>query len=417
MSTLPFLPPDVQVQAEWSQGTNLPTAWPEAFRAVVAAALRGVSGPELEKLARAAVKAQYFVRNHWLFWDNEKLPDYDSLYAATGHDRRAATAATTFLNVLFTVVVEAAEDLRSKVSAASAKVLDASQRAQELDAFVGRWYMALSAHATSREGRLWSATQEVASAGRKSALQWYSHVSGGGDFEGWEEAALLADEGKVARAVLGQDAYPMIEALSAHRIQVGVGGTHSGAYRGGYINSEPRGSVFGPPIFGVYPVRTLRPASKTGAAEAWARGMVYVFLKHATASNVIRGPATPANIADEERVWAEWRNSREPGALIFSGRFATENEARLGGLMGRVYSGGDSSAYFPAVPLGRYDLWHMRQDELGHRDLDRVAEELRRAPWHYSAGRDLKKSETVRGIALDARGQVKWIKPDPFARK
>jgi hypothetical protein len=284
--------------------------------------------------------------------------------------------------------------------------LDAAARAQDLADLATRTYSRSAAYMTSRDNGGYDAIQDAAKAARRWALTTYAQRAARGDNE-WQR---FADDGAVARAVLGTLLTARIrDALAAGDILVP---TFKGinTYAAAVLGHAGADAPFGPPIVVGYTYPRVE-SSRYGTPQAVARAQMYAILHTPTGNAILR---------DSE--------NRDDAFLakIKAGGFDMENDERsrygevpaliLKTHLGGSYGYGGQTAARVLVPVGDYTIRHVSRDDVGTgRAFEDYLDALTRDHgYRYSYGS--KKDAVGREIGrAKSGGGVKWIEPDPFA--
>lgn len=361
----------------------------------------------IEKVTMDAVRAMGLglnmpVDSVPLFNDDTYHAEVESLIArAPAHfeDRIrsfAREAPRAYARVVFREIKGEAERIE-RVLASSADLdrkLAASTRAQDLAGLAMKLYGRTAAYTSSRDGNF-DEIMEVAKAGRSYALSRLT-LHGNTDVE------AAQDSGQIARAVLGtHTADTLRAALAAGDFTVPAFPGIS-RYAGLVLNESEEPGLFKPPVLvgWTYPALDERGATP----RAVARAIVYAVLASPTGNNIVRDSddATTKRIK-EGRITFDQNN----GNMTQNGK-----PALLLTIPAASHYGRPTVHY--VVPLGNFIVQHVRRDEIGAQAMEDYLRMLLRAGYHYAPA---SASREHMGIGKTKSGEIKWISPDPFARK
>lgn len=320
---------------------------------------------------------------------------HDRVYAYTSEAVRAYTAG--MLRKIGNAATLLGHRLELREYGGERK-LRAAAEAQDLDALATRVYSRGAAYVTSASTSGYDTARRVAAEGVKYALTAYAKNSHTNEFQGYVEDGLIAE------SVLGtMPTFQLRNALEKGAFKV----THfGGIHQNTAVTLDPMqdGTPFSPPVL----IGWAYPAveEKNGHVQAVARATLFAILPYREHTGLLREQG------DERAV-----------RLLNTGAFKIENDefGRVFGYPAMVlrmtYGSGYMSTptYMRIVPLGSFVVKHVTRDEVGAQAMNDYAEMLMRVGYRTSYG--AKKDATGPSIGKGKDGYVKWLSPDPFARK
>ena len=374
---------------------------------------------QMEKIANDAARALALGLN--MPPESVPLIDEDALKhgaavlrerAPAHFDRRlrafVGTAVSTYAAAVIREIAEESERIRMLLRGSSNvdRKLDAAARAQDLASLAMRTYSRAAMYMRSNTSSNFDKTQDVAKEARTYALSEYAKKAGGSD-----EWNRLAEEGAIARAVLGTETTARIrDALAAEDFTIPqFRGIH--AVTALVLARAGADYTFGPPILVGYTYPRV-DGDRYATPRAVARATVYAVLHTPTGGGLVR---------DTDNADDAFLNK------IRAGGFEIENDDRgrygefpmiiLKTHLGGSYGYGGQSVARALVPVGNYAIRHVSREDVGSgRTLDDYLDVLTRShgyTYTYGAKKDAVGKQIGR---MKSGSGIKWISPDPFAK-